>query len=76
MTKLISLAERVLFACAFVMAAGAIGEAVVNLFGYTYLRGAYTKGRLLELAGVLLIFAIALLLRQVRDRLPERQGVS
>jgi len=67
--KLISIASRVFFVGAFLLLGLAILEGVVNLFGYTVLRGTYTAGRLLEIAGILLVFLIALLLRQVREEL-------
>ena len=40
--------------------------------GFTLLRGMYNPGRLLELAALLLIFVIAVLLRQIRDAVGAR----
>lgn len=59
--------SRILFLIAFAALAIACIEYVVNLLGYTVLREAYTPGRLVELAGALLLFVIAVLLRQIRD---------
>jgi len=64
--KLISAVYRLSFLGAFVFLILAIAEKVVNLFGYTILRGAYSGGRILEFSAVLMIFVIALILRQVR----------
>lgn len=65
--KLTSVASRTLFAVACILAGGAILEKVANLFGYTIaMLGGYTPSRLLELAGVVLLFVIALQLREIR----------
>ena len=72
--KLMSMVSRVFFFGAFVLLALAVFEALARLFAYTVLRGTYTSGRLLELAGILLIFVIAILLRQVRDELRKTGG--
>ena len=70
--RLNSLACRLGFFGAFFVAALAVLERVINEFGYTILRGSYAPGRLLEFAGILLIFVVALLLRQVRELLREK----
>ncbi len=64
-----SIANRVLFFGGVALLGLAILEGLVNLFGYTILRGGYSAGRLLEFAAILGIFVIALLLRQVRETL-------
>lgn len=69
MENLSSLASRAIFALAFFVVALAILERVAYVFGYTLLRGAMTGGRLLEIAGILMVFVVALLLRQIRDQL-------
>jgi len=71
--KLISYVSRLFFAVAFLMGALAIFERIANLVGFTLLRGMYNPGRMLELAALLLIFVIAVLLRQIRDAV-SRQG--
>jgi hypothetical protein len=69
MENLSSLLSRAVFALAFFVVGVAILERVAFVFGYTILRGAFTGGRLLEIAGILMIFVIAILLRQIRDQL-------
>ena len=59
---------RVLFVVAFVLAGVAIIEKATNLLGYTLLRATYQPSRLLELASVVLLFVIALLLRDLRHQ--------
>ncbi len=68
--KLNSTVPRIFFFGSFLLLAIAILEKVVNIFGYTVLRATpYNPARLLELASVLLLFVLALLLRQVREEL-------
>ena len=67
--RLTSLVSRIFFAAAFVLVGFAIAERAVYAFGYTFLRGAFSGGRLLEIAAMVLIFVIALLLRQIREQL-------
>ena len=70
--KLNSIVSRVLFVGSFLLLAIAVLEKVANVFGYTILWGApYTAARLLEVASVLLLFVLALLLRQVREELKK-----
>ena len=69
--KLTSHVSRLFFAVAFLLAAVAIFERIANFVGFTLLRGMYNPGRLLELAALLLIFVVAVLLRQIRDFLGE-----
>ncbi len=71
MDKLNSLVCRVLFVVAFVLAGLAILEKVFNVLGYTLLR-TYSPGRLVEFAAVILMFVIALLLRDVRHLLAPK----
>jgi len=63
---LTSIVTRLFFLGAFALLSAAVLERLANVLGYTFLRG-YTPGRLIEFAAVLLIFIIAVLLRQVRD---------
>jgi len=58
---------RSLFFFALAILAVALIEVAANLLGYTVLRGAYTAGRLVELSAALVVFVIAVLLRQIRD---------
>jgi len=68
--RLNSMIVRLFFFGSFFFLATAVFEALVNRFGYTILRGTpYWPGRLLDFASVLLIFVLALLLRQIREEL-------
>jgi hypothetical protein len=69
-----SVMSRVSFLIALVLMAMAVLERVLILFGYTILRGAYTPGRLLEFAAMLLVLDIALMLWQVREELRKAQA--
>jgi lipopolysaccharide export LptBFGC system permease protein LptF len=70
--KFLSAVSRCFFLVAFLLLVLASTERILNLFGYTVLRGTYSGGRILEFAAVLLIFVIAALLRQVRDALKSK----
>ncbi|HKQ61393.1 MAG TPA: hypothetical protein VJS92_08870 [Candidatus Polarisedimenticolaceae bacterium] len=70
--KLFSLVSRVFFAAAFGLLGLVLVEKAVNLAGFTILSSRYlnySTGRLLEFASVLLLFVLALLLRQLREEL-------
>jgi len=67
--KLSSIAYRLFFFAASVLLVLAVAERVANFFGYTILRVAFAGGRLLEFTAVLLIFVVALILRQLRNEL-------
>lgn len=66
--KLLSFTCRVFFAGAFVLFALAIIERLANASGYTVLQS-YRGGRILEFAAILLIFVIAIQLREMRELL-------
>jgi hypothetical protein len=66
---IVSVVCRVFFAGAFILLALGVLERLSFAFVYTLMRGVFSGGRLLEISAVLLVFVIALLLRQVRDRL-------
>jgi len=74
MGKLLTVIYRFVFILAFAVAGLAVMEGVVQLFGQSIMRGAYSAGRLFELSGILVAFAIALLLRDIRDDARRRQG--
>jgi hypothetical protein len=67
--KISSAVARVFFAGAAILFVLAVLERVVNWFGYTIFRGYLDAGRLLEWSIMLVIFIIALLLRQIREGL-------
>lgn len=67
--KLSSLVCRAFFAAAFALLAVSLLEAGVRRLGYTFLRHSFEPARLLEYAVILLVFVLAMLLRQIRDGL-------
>jgi hypothetical protein len=67
--------SRTLFFIAFITLCIAFLEHLANLFGLSFFREAYTPGRLLELSGGLLLFVIAILLRQIRNTLRKSSGI-
>ena len=69
MDQISSLLSRTLFGLAFLLLALAVLERLVREFGYTMVGGAFTGGRLLEIATALAVFVIVLLLRQIRESL-------
>jgi preprotein translocase subunit SecY len=69
-----SIACRIFFFGSFLLLAIAVLEWVVNRLGYTVLQAIpYTPARLLELATVLLMFVLAMLLRQIREEVKKRK---
>jgi len=64
--------SRLFFLGAFAAFALALAERLAQALGYTILRDVTSASRLLEVAAVLLIFVIALLLREVREELRRR----
>jgi preprotein translocase subunit SecY len=69
--KLISLMSRLFFLGAFALFVLAVTERIANTAGYTILR-LYSGGRLLEFAVVLLIFVIAIQLREIKEELKSK----
>jgi len=69
--KVSSFVARLFFAGASVLLIVAVLERIANASGYTILRGTYTAARMLELATILVIFVMALLLRQIREQLKQ-----
>jgi len=67
MERLSSIVCRVSFILAFILAGLAIWEKLANLFGLTLMR-AYSPWRLLEVAAVVLLFVIALQLREIKAK--------
>lgn len=70
--KLISMTSRVFFLGAFVFLGLALIEKIANATGYTIVR-TLTVGRLLEAAAVLLLFVIAIQLREMKEELKSRK---
>ena len=73
-TKLYSLVCRVFFAAAFLLFGLSVLDKVLALAGTNILGGSYTAGRLFEFATLLMIFVIALLLREIRQELKENKS--
>ena len=73
--KVSSFIARLFFAGASVLLIVAVLERIANASGYTILRGTYTAARMLELATILVIFVMALLLRQIREQLKQAKQV-
>jgi len=70
--KLISMVSRFFFLGAFVLLGLALIEKLANVANYTILQQ-YRGGRLLDFAVVLLIFVIAMQLRQMKEDLRGRK---
>ena len=65
---------RTLFIIASVAIAVAFLEWLGDFVGFSLIGEMYTAGRLLELAAALLVFVVAVLLRQIRDERRTGQG--
>ena len=63
---------RALFFFALAILAVGFIELAANLLGSRVLTAGYTAGRLIEVSAALVIFVIAVLLRQIRDALTNR----
>ena len=72
--RLNSIVARSFFFGAFLLLALAIIEKLLNLLGSSMPGVTITPARLLEWAVILLVFVIALLLRQIREELKKRGG--
>jgi hypothetical protein len=67
--KISSIFARVFFAGALMLLLLSVWERIANAMGYTVVGETFAASRLIELAVVLVIFIIALLLRQIREEL-------
>ena len=65
---------RTLFIIASVGIAVAFLQLIGDFVGFSLTGERYTAGRLVELSAALLVFVIAVLLRQIRDELRTGQG--
>ena len=70
----LNLITRLVFFLAVLAAGLAIFERLAYAVGYTLLRGTISGGRLLEISAILVIFVIALLLREIRDLLRTQRS--
>jgi hypothetical protein len=69
--KLISFFNRLFFTLACILLLLAIWDRVLQLFGWT-IDWQYGAGRILEFSAIMMIFVIALLLRQIREQLKNK----
>jgi len=67
-----SIISRLLFIVAALLLILAVWNWVLGWFGYHLAWVPYEPGRLFEFAAILVIFVIALLLRQIRDALRQK----
>jgi hypothetical protein len=67
--KLTSFFQRLFFLVAAILVVLAGLDWLIGLFGRTFSWLPYQPGRLFEFAAILIIFVIAILLRQIRDAL-------
>lgn len=67
--KHVSLFNRLFFTLALILVVVAAIDWVMRLFGYTFSWLDFTPGRLFEFAGIMMIFVVVALLRQIRDLL-------
>lgn len=65
--KMVSLLCRAFFFVAFAFLALSVVESLARRMGYTILRHTFEPARLLDYAVILLVFVVAMLLRQIRD---------
>jgi hypothetical protein len=70
--KVNSIVARVLFFAAFLLLAVAVLEKALNLLGTSIPLMTVRPSRLLEWAVILVVFVVALLLRQIREELKRR----
>ena len=73
--KIMSLGARIFFSLAFICLFIAVFERLANLAGYSLLFPYYIPWRLLEFAAIFLLFAIAIVLRQIREELRQPKKV-
>ena len=64
---------RALLVAGAISVALAFAEGLAQLLGASLVARMYGPARLLEIGGVLFVFSIALLLRQIRDQLASNQ---
>ncbi|MBI3849406.1 MAG: hypothetical protein HY298_03800 [Verrucomicrobia bacterium] len=71
--KVISMASRLFFLGAFVLLGLAVIDRIAKAFGYKIiLLGRFPADRLLEIAVVLLVFVIAIQLREIKREFKKR----
>ena len=71
--KLYLMVPRIIFVIALALFVFAIWGRFIEIFGWRYSFLFYSSGRLLEFSGILLIFVITMLLRQIREALTSKK---
>lgn len=71
--RVTSVLYRIFAVAAFALLALAAIEAVLKEYKYTVIHQRYEPVRLVEYAGIAAVFAIAFLLRQIREELRRRE---
>jgi hypothetical protein len=66
MNRLVSYICRILFMVSSVLAGIAVLEKIANTTGFTITKGLYPNWQLLEFSAIILLFVIALQLREIR----------
>jgi hypothetical protein len=66
-----SVISRFLFIAAGILCVVSVWDGIIGWFGYRLSWVPYEPGRLFEFSAILVIFVIALLLRQIRDVLRQ-----
>ena len=71
--KIYILISRLFFLMAIAILAFTLWGRFIEEFGWTYSFSPYSSGRLLAFSGLLLIFVIAMYLRQIRNELRAKK---
>jgi len=66
MNRLISYICRAFFIASFILAGIAVLEKISNIAGFTLTRGLYQNWHLLEFSAIILLFVVALQLREIK----------
>lgn len=69
--KLTSVFSRIFFAVALIFMIIAAVDWILRLFGWRFSWVPYQPGRMFEFAGILMIFVMVLLLRQIREKISK-----
>ena len=64
--------NRVFFVVALLLLVVALWDRLLQTFGWTLTFLPYQPSRLLEISAILMVFVIAMLLRQIRDRIQAK----
>lgn len=71
--KIYNMMPRLFFLIALALLVFALWGKFIELFGWRYSFSPYSSGRILEFSGILLIFVITMLLRQIREKQKEKK---